>query len=161
MGEASNKKMNRDDAHKRVVDLQKEIVRKRDMISLELDELRRRRAEAMIRAKASAKLAGVGLLGIAVTGSLLNALMDLFRHDKPEEEVVALDVGESRRDSVTAALISAVTSMVIGEVRGYAMNYARNKLRERLDLGRQHIETRINSSRSGSSDNDGNHKSVA
>jgi hypothetical protein len=134
MGEASNK-INHDGAgHKRVQELREEIVRKRDTITMELDELRRRRADAIVRAKEGAKLAAGGAVGVFIVSSLVGAFRDLLRGEDDEPELVLVEK-EEERGGISSTIISVLTSVIIGELRNLAMNYAREQLREKLNSG--------------------------
>jgi hypothetical protein len=129
MGEASIK-VNHNGAHNRVVELRDEITRKREKISMELQELRRRRADALVKAKAGAKLAGAGVVGFLIAGSLVNAIKDLFRDDEPVKVLVEK---EEEKQSMASMLISILVTMAINEARGIAVQYAREKVREKIE----------------------------
>jgi hypothetical protein len=154
MGEAADKMNHRDhDSHKRVVELREEIIRKREQLTEELNELRRRREDAIVMAKRGAKVAGVGVVGAMIAGSLLNAVVDLFRKDDDDDRyddsqryemtTVAEERQQGARQSMVSALISALTTMAVAEIRRYAMEYARKELRSRLDMGRENFERRM------------------
>jgi hypothetical protein len=132
MGEASNKVNH--NGHSRVVELRDEISRKREQISVELDELRRRRADAIVLAKKGAQFAGAGVVGFMVAGSLVNAVLDLFRDDEPVKVLVEK---EDEQKSIAGMLVSVALSMVVAEVRGLAMQYARERLREKIEERRE------------------------
>lgn len=128
MGEASNKVDH--NGHNRVVELRDEITRKREKISVELEELRRRRADAIVLAKKGAQFAGAGAVGFVVAGSLFNAILDLFRDDEPVKILVEK---EEDHKSIAGMLVSVALSMAIAEVRGIAMQYAKQRLQEKLE----------------------------
>ena len=128
MGEASNKVDH--NGNNRVVELRDEITRKREKISVELEELRRRRADAIVLAKKGAQFAGAGAVGFVLAGSLVNAIFDLFRDDEPVKVLVEK---EKEHQSIAAMLVSVALSMAIAEVRGLAMQYARERLREKIE----------------------------
>lgn len=120
--------LNHNGAHKRVIQLRQEIERKREQIELEIDELRRRRSDAIVLATQGAKVAAGVLLGAVVVGSLTRAVRDLFRSD--EEALVEEHKEEVQRKSIASALAATITSMLIAEGRKYAVEYARKRLIE-------------------------------
>lgn len=148
MGEAANKKIDREDAQKRVAELRDEIVRKRERLSMELEELRRRRQDAIVTAKQGAKFAAGGAVGLMLVGSLTRAFIDLFREDEEvstEPRVTMVQTPHEERNSVASIIITAITTLLVNEVRTYAMSYAREKLRSQLDRARDRLEGRRDS----------------
>lgn len=135
MGEASNKIDHNGNGAQRVVELRDEIARKREVISMELEELRRRRADAIVTAKKGAKFAGAGVVGLILAGSLMNAFADLFRSDEPEPTVL-VEKESAEKQTLAAMLASVVVSMVVTEIRTTAMRYAKERLAEELERRR-------------------------
>lgn len=139
MGEAANK-VTRDDAHKRVIQLRDEITRKRELLTMELDELRRRRADAVVRAQQTARMALGAAAGMMVVTSLLNAVADLFRKDKVEEDLddepILMDQQTTKKiakkQATSSAFVSAVVTLLMNELRKMAIDYAKRELRTRL-----------------------------
>jgi hypothetical protein len=112
--------MSRQEAEQRVIRLRSAIAEKRDAIGIELDELRRRREYALVRAKQGAQVGGMVLLGGIVFGSLLNAVMDLFR-DEDDENKGHVSVGAVAGTPVLLSIIygigrAAANDMVRREV---------------------------------------------
>lgn len=150
MGETADK-MNRDDAHKRVAELRDEITRKRDQLSVELEELRRRRTDVIVRGKETAKMAACAAVGMWVIGSLVNAVLDIFRKDDDSSEEI--DDSElltttssakkvAKKEARSSAVLSALTTIVVNEIRKAAINYAKQELRSRMTQSQARVASR-------------------
>jgi hypothetical protein len=122
MGEGPDK-MNADDA--RVVHLREQIASKRAALSLELDELRRRRELAMANGRRLLKAAGVGAVGVVVLGSLTNAVVDLFMSEDENEKRTKKAEAESSGIGIIGLAMFAA--------RWAAKEYVRYKLTERKE----------------------------
>jgi len=117
--------MSRREAEQQVIRLRSAIAEKRDAIGVELDELRRRREYAIVRAKNGAKVGGMVMLGGIVFGSLLNAIMDLFR-DEDEEHKKGVSVG-------SVAGTPVLLSILYGIGRAAANDMVRREVSKWLD----------------------------
>jgi hypothetical protein len=150
MGEAADK-MNHNGSHhngshRRVDELRNEIARKRDLLTIELDELRRRRERAVLRSKETAKLAAGAMVGLFLLSSLSNAVLDIFRKDEPDlneydqDGRLVMSENETRtvakKEATTSALVSTIATIVLNELRKMAIEYAKKELRTRLVDGR-------------------------
>jgi hypothetical protein len=105
-----------------------------------------------------------------IAGSLVNAVLDLFRKD--EEPVAQYDLadddlattGSARRTAKKAArssaFFSAITTLILNEVRKQAIEYARRELRNRIPNARGASASTYRYDSSGRSEN-GDHRDVA
>lgn len=116
MGEAADK-IDRDDSHHKVVELRSQIEAKRAVLSAEFDELNRRRAIAVVKAKSGARSVGIAAVGLICGASLLNAIFDLFRNESADE----------RKTNEGPPLI---VTMATGALRWAAMQYLAKKFAE-------------------------------
>ena len=122
MGEATNK-IDREDSHNQVVQLRSQIEMKRAALTAEFDELNRRRAVAVVKAKSGARAAGFAAVGLICAASVLNAVMDLFRDESRE---AAKDRGSP-----------FIVSMATNALRWAALQYLAQKFAEvKTDLQR-------------------------
>ncbi len=138
MGKAADK-VNGNGAHRRVVNLRNQIIRQRDMLSEELEELRRRRQNTLVRGKQTMKLAAGAAVGIFVISSMANAVSDLFRKDIAEycelneNSLANGSVGKlEQKHRGLAALTGAVFTMLVNEMRKSAVSYAKRELLDQI-----------------------------
>ncbi len=145
MGEAADK-IEGNGGYSRVAQLRGEITRKREILSEELDELRRRRADAVALGKQSLRMAAGTAIGMFIISSLANAAIDLLRKDSAEQPDSEKHL--MRTDSMTKVgqkqngflvFSSAVATIIINEMRKSAVHYAKRELREQI--ANHHLRT--------------------
>jgi hypothetical protein len=149
MGEEADK-MNADEA--RVLHLRQQIASKRQELSGELEELRRRREAAIDNGRRLLKLAGAGAVGMVVLGSLTNAVIDLFAADD------SFDRYRGHESEANAGTGLGILGLAAFAAKWAAQEYVRYKLTEHKERLRsdRNWESKYGKSSSGRSNLGGN-----
>lgn len=135
MGEATDK-VDSAVSEEKVIALREQIANKRSHLSAELEELRRRRANAIVEGKRLAQVAGIAAVGLLVSVSLTKAVLDIFRKedDTPEQHEGTRPKHEGGLNQSTILGLGYMSIRWLArEYIKYKLEEARLRMQKRLD----------------------------